>query len=137
MPNTTYDRYLEAEVLSADRMKLVAMLYRGAIEAVTAARRHLATGAIRERSNQIIRAWEILRELTRSIDHQQGGEISRSLAELYVYMQARLLEANTLQVDGPLGEVESLLSTLGEAWQNVKIHAAPAESEYEPVSCTC
>ena len=35
---TVYDRYLEAEVLSADPVKLVWLLYRGALDSVRAAR---------------------------------------------------------------------------------------------------
>ena len=36
MTNTTHDRYLETQVLHADPVQLVNMLYRGAIEAVGA-----------------------------------------------------------------------------------------------------
>jgi flagellar protein FliS len=129
-----HDRYLETEVLNADPVKLVRMLYRGAIEAVAAARGHLASGAIQERSRQIMRAWMILRELTQSLDHQQGGDISLQLAALYDYMQTRLIKANELQADSPLAEVESLLGTLSEAWQSVKWSPTP-ELDREPVSC--
>jgi flagellar protein FliS len=136
MTNNIYDTYLEAEVLGADPMKLVHMLYRGATEAVAAARRHLAAGEIRPRSRQITKSWEILYELSRSLDHERGGEISRRLSELYAYMQGRLLEANAQQTDAPLADVESLLTTLGEAWASVKF-PGPVMKEvvYEPVSC--
>jgi len=140
MANNIHDTYLEAEVLGADPMKLVNLLYRGATEAVAAARKHLAAGEIRQRSRQITKSWEILYELSRSLDQQRGGEIGRRLAGLYAYMQNRLLEANSKQTDGPLAEVESLLGTLGEAWANVKlpprvVEQAVDEVIYEPVSC--
>jgi len=111
--------YLQAEVLSADPIKLVQLLYRGAIDAVGAARRHLAAGEIRPRSKSIMRAWEILLELTRSLDHSQGGDLSRNLAGLYVYMQKRLMEANSQQSDRQLQEVETLLNTLLDGWHQV------------------
>jgi flagellar secretion chaperone FliS len=138
MTNPIYEKYLETEILNADPVKLVRMLYRGAIESVGAARRHLAARAIRERAAQISRVWEILHELARSLDHEQGGEISQRLAALYVYMQGRLLEANAQQADAPLAEVESLLSTLSEAWQDVKQAPPPpaAQTAYVPVSCS-
>jgi flagellar protein FliS len=117
MATTVYDRYLEAEVLGADPLKLVQLLYRGAIDAVRVARRRLAEQNIRERSREINRAWAILQELTGSLDHAQGGEISRSLAGLYAYMQVRLIEANTQQSGEPLEEVEALLTTLSDAWR--------------------
>src|SRR5690348_1737532 len=104
MTNTIYDSYLEAEVLAADPVKLVHMLYRGAMEAVQAARRRLAAGDIRGRSRQITRAWEILQELASALNHERGGQISAPLAELYAYMQSRLLEANATQTEPPLAE---------------------------------
>ena len=127
MTKGIYDRYLEAEVLSADPVKLVRLLYRGAIDAVQAAQRHLAAGRIRERSRAINRAWGILRELAGSLDHAQGGEISQRLAALYAYMQSRLIEGNIKQATEPLQEVETLLTTLHEAWQATNASAASGE----------
>lgn len=138
MPNTRFQQYLEAEVLGADPIKLVTMLYRGALDAVTAARRSLGSGLVSERSRQITKAWEIVHELNRSLDSEQGGQLSRNLAELYVYIQQRLLDANARQADEPLAEVEKLLATLWEAWRGLTPAAvrAPAVADvYEPVSC--
>jgi flagellar protein FliS len=136
MAYSNYSKYLETEVFSADPVKLVCMLYRGAIEATGAARRHLKDRQIRERSREIMRAVEILRELTRSLDPHYE-QISRPLRDLYTYMQARLLEANAKQIDPPLAEVEQLLSTLLEGWKSA-VPAAPlvASEAYEPMSCT-
>ncbi len=135
MAYNNQDRYLETEVLHADPIKLIAILYRAAIEATSAARRHLQAGEIRERSRQIMKAWEIVGELSRSLDHTRGGEISRSLGEMYTYLQRQLLDANRLQIDAPLAEVEHLLTTLQEAWSAVSVPKNPAAEQYEPVSC--
>lgn len=127
-------RYLETEVFSADPVKLVCMLYRGAIDAVRAARRHLQEKDIRQRSKNIMKAYGILQELSRSLDPQY--EISGNLGGLYTYMQKQLLEANGKQMEAPLEEVERLLSTLLEGW-NAAVAAAPVvEESYQPVSCT-
>jgi flagellar protein FliS len=136
MAYTTYDRYLETEVLSADPIQLVNMLYRGALEAVSTARIHLAARAIAERSGRIMKAWDILHELSTSLDRAQAPELSSRLAELYAHMQQRLIDANVQQADAPLAEVETLLITLSEAWQTVQTSAPRArEAEYQPVSC--
>ena len=138
MANSAYDRYLETEILSADPVQLIGILYRAAAESVAAARRHLRDGQIRERSRQISKASEIINELMRSLNHSAGGEISRNLVELYAYMQTRLIEANTAQIEPPLAEVEELLNTLSAAWRTVTPAAAeaPADAEYVPMSCT-
>lgn len=132
----SYAKYLETEVLGADPLKLICMLYRGAIDATAAARRHLKAGQIRERSRQVMRAVEILHELSRSLDPQY--EISVQLGELYAYMQQRLLEANSKQIDEPLSEVEQLLTTLHDGWKSASIPppSAMATEAYQPVCCT-
>jgi flagellar secretion chaperone FliS len=130
MAKTVYDRYLEAEVLSADPVKLVFLLYRGALEAVRASQRLLDQGDIRGRSREINRAWSILQELAGSLDHSQG-EISRRLAGLYAYMQSRLIEANVKQAGAPLKDVEGLLAPLVEAWREAHSASEAAESEPE------
>ena len=138
MSNIRFQQYLEAEVLGSDPVKLVHLLYRGALDAVGAARRHLAGGNIQERSRQITKAWEIVQELARSLNHDRGGDLSRDLAELYAYIQQRLLDANARQIDQPLAEAEKLLTTLEEAWKSVKPPTAPAAlvpEPYAPVSC--
>jgi flagellar protein FliS len=140
MMKSIYETYLEAEVLGADPVTLVHMLYRGAIEAVGKARRYLAAGEIRERSRQVTKAWEIIQELTTSLNREKGGEISRRLEQLYGYIQARLLEGNTRQADTPLAEAERLLTTLCEAWQETKpdmaLSPVVVSGEYAPLSCT-
>ena len=135
MAYTIYNQYLESEVMTADPVKLVCMLYRGAIEATAAARRHLRAGEIRERSRQITRAFEILQELSQSLDPAQ--EISIRLSDLYAYMQSRLLEANVKQIEEPLAEVENLLSTVLEGWRAAVPAAVPVQdpASYQPVSC--
>jgi len=139
MSRSTYDQYLETEVLSANPLQLTVMLYRAAIDSIAAARRHLRAGEIKQRSRRINKALEIISELTQSLNHEAGGEISRNLAGLYAYMQRRLIDANLEQAEPPLAEVESLLSTLLEAWCAAAPAASPVkiESEYAPVNCTC
>jgi flagellar protein FliS len=120
------DAYLEDRILSADPVELVHLLYQACTTAVGDARRHLAAGEIMARARSISKACEILLELTGSLDHRRGGDISRQLAQLYGYMHRRLLEANFQQSDKPLGEVGGLLATLAEGWEGVRRETQPA-----------
>jgi flagellar protein FliS len=112
MLNDAHDSYLASRVLSASPLELVRLLYHGAIGAVQDARHRLAEGKILERSRSISKAVSILGELTTALDFERSSEIASRLAGLYDYMQKRLLEANFKQIDAPLGEVLSLLTTL-------------------------
>ena len=137
MAHTIFDKYREEEILNADPIQLVGILYRGALDAIGAARRHLAAGEIRQRSRQIVKAWEIVHELSRALDHRQGGDLSRNLAGLYAYMQTRLMEANSSQSDAPLQEVERLLATLQEGWRQVpSLEVAKDVEERQLLGCT-
>ena len=140
MQPTLYEHYLESEVMGADPVKLVYLLYRGALDSVGAARRYLAAGDIAQRSRQIQKAWDILQELVHSLDRRQAEKLSSQLAALYVYMQQRLIDANIQQADEPLAEVERLLAPLAEAWRSLQTSAAPVAAAvhevYQPVSCS-
>jgi flagellar protein FliS len=128
MASSGHDAYVAEKILSADPVELIRMLYGAAIRSVETARRHLAAGAIPARSAAISKATGILSELALSLSPEPAPEISRRLAELYDYMQRRLLEANFEQKDSPLAEVSRLLATLAEAWQAVPHPAAKETS---------
>jgi flagellar protein FliS len=121
---TNYQTYFEDEILSADPIRLVQLLYRGALDAVANARANLARNDIRARTGAVSRAFEILVELSCSLNRERGGELSGRLAALYDYMQRRLLEGNQQQADPPFAEVEQILRTLEEAWLNLEAPAS-------------
>jgi flagellar protein FliS len=139
MRSKRHQNYLEEEVMAANPLQLVRLLYRGALDSITAARRHLRLGEISARSSAISKAMAIVTELARSLYPQGSGELSQNLAGLYGYVQSLLIEANVRQSDPPLAEAERLLSTLLEGWEycakkDGAIHASGAALEGEPVS---
>jgi flagellar secretion chaperone FliS len=136
-----YQEYVDNEILTASPARLVQIMYRGAIDAVAAARSALAGGDIAVRSRNISKAHAILNEMALSLNHSLAPELTRNLVELYDYMARRLLEANAQQSDEPLAEVQQLLNTLLEAWlpHAGSETAAPAyvlepPAEYEAIS---
>jgi flagellar protein FliS len=140
MSYSAYEKYREGEILAADPLELVELLYRAAIQSITDARQHLRAGQIRERSDAISKAGAILNELMQSLDHDKGGEISKNLAELYDYIQRQLLKANMEQIEAPLTEVNKLLETLLEGWQACSAATPTAsrnqnEAEDDPIAC--
>ncbi len=112
-----YQSYLENEILSADPLKLVELLYRGALDAIYSARVNLAKREIRQRSQAITKAQLIVLELARSLDPKHDPNLTTQLARLYQYIGRLLVDANLRQQDAPLAEASQLLGTLLEAWQ--------------------
>jgi flagellar protein FliS len=140
MRHYVYDSYQEAQVLSASPLELVRLLYRGAIEAIRTARQCLEARDIAGRSQAITKALQIVAELSLSLDRQKAAELSRTLGELYNYIQRLLIDANCRQVDPPLAEAQELMVTLQEAWEKCEPSrkTLPSEEEegvYAPVSC--
>jgi flagellar protein FliS len=117
MPVDAYNTYMEGKVLGASPVELVQIVYTSALGSITKARAHVLAGNIKERSSEITRAQLFLIELQSSLDLQKGGLLSRKMAQLYAYMQARLSQANVEQKEEPLAEVERLLRILLQAWQ--------------------
>ena len=77
MYENPYAASLDTKILSATPLELVKLLYQAAIEAVQAARQHLACGVIVERARSVGRAVEILAELSGSLDHQERRRTER------------------------------------------------------------
>ena len=134
--------YLENEILQADPLKLVQLLYRGAIEAIRRAQSTLASGDASERSAQITKAMNIVTELMLSVNREQGGEVAANLVELYDYILHTLTTAHAERSAEHLEEAERLTQTLLEGWEQIAssdalpIPVVPAEApaSYSPLS---
>lgn len=120
-----HQAYRDGEILQADPVQLVRLLYRGAIQAVARARQHVRNREIKERSRQITKAAEIVAELIGTLDLERGGELAKSLLRLYEYVQFLLQTANFEQAEAPLAEAEKLLGVLAEAWEECRVESAP------------
>jgi flagellar protein FliS len=116
MNDNPYSSSLETRVLSATPLELVVILYDGAIDAVRAARAHLASGNIHARSRAVTKAVKVLVELSGSLNFEVDGELSRNLSSVYGFIRSSLLEANFRQTDDGLAASERLLVSLREAW---------------------
>ena len=114
MPRTAFP------TLTADPLDMLRILWT-AIDRIRQAREHLEAGDTDARAQAISAASQALIEMSGSLDHEAGGELSRRLAQLCDYMQWRLIDASLHQTAGPLNEVLGLLTTLSEALQHTQL----------------
>ena len=121
-----YQLSQDEEILLAEPLELVVMLYRAAVQAVQKARIHLAAGEITERGQQISRASALLTELSLTLNHEVGGTLSLNLAELYDYLQRLLLSAHRQQNGEKLVQAQNLLETLLDGWSNADTRTSGA-----------
>lgn len=125
---------VETGVHAADPVKLVLMLYDGALLAIGDADRHMAAGRIPDKGKAISRAISIIDGGLRvSLDTSRGGAIAAQLYGLYEYMGRRLLLASLRNDPAGLAEVAELLRELRSAWTELAagkpgLAAGPASS---------
>jgi flagellar protein FliS len=113
-----YKSYKEVDIETASGLKLVVMLYQGAIRFLG-----IAKDAIRDRKldvahNNLLKAQDIVLELISSLNFD-AGEIAHNLYSLYMYMNRRLIEANVAKDVTIIDEVIKLMTTLKEAWETL------------------
>ncbi len=121
-----YDQYKQTEINTANQGKLIVMLYDGAIKFLNIAHENMNPKTYDIVNSNILKAQDIITELLLSLNTKDGGEISNSLFNLYIYFKKRLLEANIQKDTAIIDEVVGHLKELRDAWNKI------ASREYRP-----
>ena len=124
MENYSKNQYRQVEISTADRGRLVVLLYEGAINFLRKAKNDVQEGDVEAKCNNITRAQDIIQELNNSLKMDEGGEIAGNLRSLYFFMERYLVKAK-IERDGikKMDEVIAMLSSLCDVW--VEILAKP------------
>ena len=115
--NNPYAKYKQAAVMTASREQILLMLYEGAIKFTKLAVKALEEKKIAERGQNIIRAYDIVMELQATLDHKVGGDLSRQLEQLYLFMMDQYTKANIKSDPEPLKSNIKILENLYEGWK--------------------
>ena len=113
--------YKEIQIKTANQIRLIVMLYDGAIRHVNLAIDACGDGHRRYDAinSHLIAAQDILSELMASLDFEKGGVLAKNLFSLYSFMNRRLLDGNLKKDPVPLSEVKKMLGDLREAWDEI------------------
>ncbi len=95
------------------------MLYQVAIDSVNTAIARLKDGDIFARGRAVNKAHEAVEELILALDHSVGANFTKTLAELYDYVQRQLVKGHSQKSEEALREALSVLTTLTDAWKQV------------------
>jgi flagellar protein FliS len=82
-------------------------------------------GKIEHISKAILKAQEIVTELSASLDFEQGGEIAQNLFALYTWFNQELLEANIKQDINRIAVVRNMINELRSAWTEIIARNTP------------
>ncbi len=111
--------YQETAVSTANKGRLVVLLYEGAIKFLKLALKEIETGNHEARNRYMIRAQDIITELNSVLDTEAGGQIAENLRQLYDFMYRQLVQANIKQDTAKINDVIRLLEDLNESWKAI------------------
>ena len=104
-----YNKYIKQyqtnNITTASPEKLMIMLLDGAIQFLQKAKVAIDEKKYQERSANIESARKIIRELMRTIDLENGNDVSKSLFRLYSKMATNLIKANVTKNISLIDEV--------------------------------
>ncbi len=112
-----YQKYKKTSIQSASREKLLLMLYEGAIKFIKLAIVAVEKNDIAARGTNIGRAYDIVLELNNTLNHEVGGEISKSLEQLYMFVTDQLTKGNIHSDKKALEDALGVMQTLHTGWQ--------------------
>lgn len=120
-PVNPYAKYIKqyqaSNINTATPEKLMILLFDAAIQFLQKAKIAIAEKNFQERSTNIDGARKILRELMRTIDLENGNDVSKQLFKLYNRMAMNLIKANVQKDSGKVDEVITDLSNIRWGFQ--------------------
>ena len=110
-------KYKQTSVQSASKEKVLLMLYEGAIRFTKQAIKAAEEKKIADRGMMIGRVYDIVMELNNTLDHKVGGEISKNLEQLYLFIMEKLTRANITGDPEHLRVCLKIIENLYEGWK--------------------
>ena len=116
-----YNKYIKQyqanNITTATPEKLMVMLFDGAVQFLQKAKTAIEEKNLKEKATNIESARKIIRELMRTIDLENGNDVSKSLFRLYNRMAMKLIKANVSRNIGLIDEVIEDLSNIRWGFQ--------------------
>jgi flagellar protein FliS len=119
--DSAIDAYKSASIESAPPLKIVRMLYQGAIRFLDQATQLEPNVQSAEFNVKVGRADDIVTELRCSLNHEPLPELSKQLDALYEFVQERLAAAITLRSREPLDDARAVLVKLLDGWSAIDL----------------
>lgn len=111
-----HQSYKAAAITTADRGKLVIMIYDHCIKWTKKAEEELTAVRVEPMVRAVQRVQNGLTELMCALDMEKGGEIAKNLFRLYEFYSRHLSQAIKDRSVQCLREVAGMMSMLREAW---------------------
>ena len=121
MPINPYNKYIKqyqtSNITTATPEKLMIMLFDGAIQFLQKAKTAIIEKNLKDRSFNLESARKIIRALMRTIDLENGNDVSKSLFVLYNKMAMKIIKANVSKNSEMIDEVIQDLTNIRWGFQ--------------------
>ncbi len=111
--------YKKTVFATTDRVRIIFMLYEGALNQLKIAKRKIECGDMVSKGQHFSKATAIISELSNVLDMEKGGDISMNLRVLYEYVLQRLLYANLNNDIDAIEDSERVIETLKNGWKEM------------------
>lgn len=118
------DAYRQNAVESAPPIKIVRMLFDGALRFLDQATGYEADKETVQFNDRIRRAESIVAELRLSLDESQAPELCSQLESLYLFVEDELREAFLQRDKSRIANAREILQSLSDAWGQVTVEPA-------------
>ncbi len=106
-------------VESANRHRLVEILFTELVASIDRALMGISVDDQMARSAGVSKALTIVYSLRTSLDFERGGDVAKSLADLYDWARLQLLATNNDRATERLTAVRTSISEIAEAWSSI------------------
>lgn len=122
-------QYQEIQIMTADRVRIVIMLYEGVVRFNKCAQKAIEEKNVEARTNFINRSLAIISELSNVLNMEEGKEVAANLARLYEFANEQLMRANMRNISAPLEVVNRIMTELKAGWEAIATDRAAQPSK--------
>lgn len=122
-PRNAASAYRESSIENAPPIKIVRMLYQGALRFLERADAASVDPADAQFLYLVTRAESIVTELRIALEPAHAPQVAENLEQLYLFVEERLRHAVLTKSKAPLAEARAVLTNLLDAWQRVEVNA--------------
>lgn len=122
-PQLAATAYQHASIENAPPIKVIRMMYEGALRFLERAAACDAQDRTSEFSYWLGRADAVISELRMCLDHSQDAEVTENLENLYLFCEREISQAQNDRSVTPIENARRVLVTLNEAWVDVELRA--------------
>jgi flagellar protein FliS len=115
------EAYRTSAIENAPPVKIIRLLYEGAIRYLDRAAAIEGDRRTTAFTDNLTRADAIVTELRLALDHSQEGDVSKSLEQLYIFVEDSIAQSMNSRELEPLEGARGVLGTLLEAWVDVDV----------------